>query len=452
MTTFWTQRLLIVGATSALLLHALPATAADPLWEPRPVPARCPTAGVHMLLEDVSGSMKPFLGSSLEQQARYIEQAPDCLYVIYGEFGLTARVVVDGFLTTPDERARLAAEIRSRPRTQSHTNFDEAGALVELTLLKVERAYSEVPWSFTVSVISDRVPSPSEGHEPFDLQAYLLKRRLGSRVGVLRVELVADGTAPTAQEVRAAPGRLKAPVGSLTEVLQAVAVPVEPAPAPFAQGSPVDGIAPLGAEEAAIREGGRPAAGDWSVPASIWAAIAVIVLLIAMLVLLRVRRSGPAMLAAKEEPTHLLDDRVPRALRITEQLVDTTGEVTETVRDRLELPVAVSAPVVFATDPNVDVPLRPVPGVFAGRVVTITPQEDGQLRIKGAKGLKCNGAVVPRVGAVVDATTPVRLELADRRWQIVAIFSDAARVDDLLAAPRRTALAPNERLAGEEVA
>jgi hypothetical protein len=118
-------------------------------------------------------------------------------------------------------------------------------------------------------------------------------------------------------------------------------------------------------------------------------------------------------------------------------VVDGTGAVTETLRDRIEFPVAVGVPVAFATDPTADLPLRAIPGVSERRVLDVTPELDGRLRIRGVGGLKCNGDVVPRAGAVVDATTAVRVEIADRRWLVAAVWEDAARASDLLAVSRR---------------
>ena len=444
------------AVVTAAILPAIPAWAVDPLWEPRPVPAQCSTANVHLLLQDISGSMRRLLPAALGQQATYVEHVndSDCLYLVYAEFGATASVVTDGFLVSDGERARVAAEIRSRPRTQAKTNFDEAGALVELTLLKVERAYAEVPWAFTTSVISDHIPDPGEGHQPFDLQTYLSRRQLSGHVGVLRVKLVRRGDVPSADQVRSTLGRVSAPVGSLSKVLRAAVVPVEP-PAPAVSATPPAPVeVSTAAQELTVAfpastPAGTPANGlgethpeagraGMRFPAWVWAGGGAIALLVILFVVASARRAGPPLLESADDRTGLLDVRIPRALRITEQKMDETGTVKDVIRQRLDVPVAVGVPVVFAVDLTADVPLRPVPGVPNGNVFTVTVEADGQILVRGVKGFLCNGKSLPRMGTLVDATTTVQFDLGMRRWLIAAVWENAGRIDGLLAPPLRT--------------
>ena len=271
---------------------------------------------------------------------------------------------------------------------------------------------------------------------------------------MLRVEIVRRGPVPTAADVRAAGGRVTSSVTGLADVLQAVVVPAQPSsparppatlvdvgpPAPAhasaSVGAPsLTGPSALEAGDAPPQRATHPGRPDALAP---WVPVAgVAVLLLALLLgLLRARRAGPT-LPDEDEMLQVLEDRVPKAIRITEQVVDDAGNVLEEIRRHEEVPVGEGVPVVFSSEHGADVPIRPLAGVSTHCAVSVTPQRDGQLRVHGARGLRCNTQVLPRAGAVVDPSAPIRLELEDRRWTITPVWADVGRVEELLAAPRR---------------
>lgn len=402
-----------------------PSQSPNALWEPPPAPAGCAAANVHLLLTDISGSMAKLLDLALEQQATYVLRAPDCTYVVYAVFGTTGRIVVDGFLTSPDERQRIARDIRRRPRTHQNTNFDEAAKLVELTLLKIERTYAGLPWSFTTTVISDFIPDPSEGHTPFDLHEYLAQRQLQTRVGVLQVEIVPSGVIPSRDEVRAAGGRLTVSVRGLSDVLEAVLFP-----APIEDTASTSTALPPSDNPDGLRD-----TGGWFL--ELWWEVATLVLLVLLLLFIRLRRAGPVLPDLGADKMSIPEQRVPSAFRLTEHVVDQAGAVVEELRQHEEIPVAEGVPVVFSTEPDADVRLDPVRGVPADTSFSVTPLAAGQLRLAGSQGLTCNGARrVPPKGVVVDSAVPLRIELGDRRWIVAPVWADATRVDQFLAVPQ----------------
>jgi hypothetical protein len=410
------------GAVLIAAFLAAPVAAADPLWKPRPLPAGCSAANVHLLIQDVSGSMlmDHLLDSALDQQANYVLQAPHCTYLIYAEFGSTARVVAHNFLMTPQGRLRIAAEIRSRPQTHQNTNFDEAAKLVELTLMKVERAYTGTAWSFTVSVISDHIPDPSEGHTAFDLQDYLTQPPLDERIDVLRVEIVKSGTLPLSEEIRA--GHMTVSVDGLSELLETLvpsAQPQEDRASPMAVKTP---SSPMGATD--------------RLPAWSWQASVALALLTLLVALVRLRRKGPGLPEIDAPDSRFPQDRAPQALRLSEHVVDRTGTVVETLRDREEIPVAEGVPVVFSTANDADVQVRDLPGDVVGKIFSVTPEADGRLRLHGTKGTNLNGRELRDPWLVVEALTPLRIDVGNRRWIITPVWSDVGRLDQLLAVPQ----------------
>lgn len=365
-------------------------TTQDLHWSPSTVPGACSGADVHLLMGDVSGSMveRGLLEPALQQLAQYVLEAPACTYVVYAEFGTSARIVADAFLTSDSVRERLAASIRSVPEIQQWTNFDEAAELVELTLLKTERAYGNTPWSFTVSVISDHDPDPSEGHAPFDLAQYLKERRLTAGVGVLRVELVPAGTDFAGVQRSNSDGRVIVEVTGL---------------APFLQSVPHDAVGTVSADSKSATAPVSPpkflemsdeeAEGNGGTPLglsarAVWGCSLAVVLLAGLLWLARARsnakREADRFLESARGLHDTTEGQIPAALQITEWQVSEDGERTLLQGPRM-VPYSARAPVTLGSDMSrVVVGLR-TPGI-SGRLARIHLDGRGAGKIEPLNG------------------------------------------------------------------
>lgn len=400
---------------AAGVAHAAPA-APSMVWSPKDMPESCRVADVRILLADVSGSMfqRHLQGPASEQLADYVVGSPDCAYVVYGDFGLTADVRSDAWLTGPDDRAALVRAIREKPRQQKSTNLDEAAKLIDLIVGKVVVAFSGMPIAVTAVVVSDFVASPSEGKEPFDLRAFLAPRTDGLDANIVRVQLVSHTT--TTPLVLDSNGVMVVSVDRLTEALRAADPParlVVSSSSPEVTASPA---ASMATSEA-----------PWRVIPLIVAVIIAVAAAVAW-GLRRFAGAPPDIVAVEPAPA----PQLPRGFRITEHRLGSTPGDKGSLVGRWEVPAAAGLPITISAEPSAEVRVSPVAGA-PGRLFTLTLDRQGVVHVAGVAGAAVDGEPLSRSGSTFSPGSGARLRIGDRQWEVSGIWRDAALRSSLLA-------------------
>lgn len=453
--TFRYMRLVIAVAIVAGISAATPSTSTrvsaqtSALWLPDVRPAACATVDTQLELLDVSKSMQNgnLFARAVEQIAQYVDDAPNCTYVILGRFGTTADIVDHGFLITPPVRERLKASLRSLQPRHETTNFDEAAKLIEWVQFKIASAYIDAPSSLSVKVLSDGVSSPDADKTDFSLRSFFETRLIDGRVNVLEIALRPSGPSPVMPSPPERYMVLATPVGTLGELLRTTTGIVDPSAVEAAKTRTVANgpaeVKQVPSDQATVAHdkgtGGNPTALDRAAGPPQWvlfAAAAALSLLLALSVVRRRRAIGDALEIPLDEE-HAPAPRVSIAMLITErELSDKQNEPAHVLRDNQRLPIATNAPVVFGTDAGAATcVVIPVTGIEADELFRVTPTSGGLLHLRAIPQALCDGQAVPQKGLTLAANQPFRVRIGAREWLITPTDDPAApgAVDDLFA-------------------
>ncbi len=347
--------------------------------------------------------MKPIFSEVKQQIQNYIKSAPDCTYVIIANFGTTADVKADGFLLGEAQRQQLIAKLSQMQANQQFTNFDEAAKLIELILLKLQKAYGEVPVSLSVKVLSDDVPDPSQGKTPFSLPDFM-KRLKTEQVNVVAVNLKPTGQS---QSLPAKPGNyteLRIVVRELETFLRRNPpkdAATQPMPQPTSQPTPAS--PPVKPEQTADKPESGRSLNPFLIGSGVVGAIAVVAILF--------KRADKNTATATDRMTR---PNIP-ALSITESEVAEQGNLQVLKRERVA--VSKDVPVWFGTDSSqCTYVIAPMPQAEQLFSVTVTPK--GNLRVEGKEGISCNGQPIPTKGMELPSEETFQVQYQQRQWAI----------------------------------
>lgn len=361
------------------------APAANDIWRPLPPPPRCP-AFIELALVDVSRSMSKSLDGLKQELVRHIDSAPECTLLIVGTFGATADVVAAEFLSGREPRERLKTSVGKLRAIAPATNFDEAAKLVELLLYQLKAAYGPPARLLLVSVYSDQEPSPGPGKQPFSFAGYLARRLNAQHYEVT------DG------EKESSPGAVRIGLEQAERILRRLGPQAPPFPA-----------RPASWRDTVL----RLAQSDYFTLAG--CALGLVALLGGGTLALGQRRSKTAVEEEEAEP--------PSAFLVTE--TEGLGDGRDPAvhaRDK-HVPVGVSTPVVFSTDPVRGHYVAPTGEYFPvdGELFRVTPLQGGEVLVEGPEA-RVNGQPIPNQGLRLTAPDGFRINYGKRTYDIRLIF------------------------------
>ncbi len=385
------------------------------LWMPHPRPDTCIHENTQTFVIDTSGSMQKGERFRLlkRQISDYLRSLPlesnKCQRIILIRFDTTADVLADGYLDNQTSRDRLIATLTRLRANGKQTNFDEAAKLIRLVWLQLsQNASADIPSTFTVRVLTDGKPDPSQGKPIFNLVQFL-EKEFGKKTAFSWGTIVIPPPGTNAS--------LPTP-NSLGKVYN-VTIPVETLPKFLEQTAPK--FEPLPDSASGFIE--RSHSPNFT--HLILILIAGSMTLLGFILFLNSR--------SEQKNSHFSESQLAwdtavetvKSLSVTEKPLSKTNNIYAMSRPVEKVLLGLGVPATFGTKADCHYVIRELPSSESSEIIfSITATVDGKLLLRShtQQPVSCDGTVVSPQGIELEGYKSFTVTYEERQWLIQPSF------------------------------